>query len=115
MKPSKGFWITLGSGVGVVFLTFGLYVWLTPCNGVKQRLNMLAADEYIETVRPRIVLEARFAEVTLSPFTGGKCGCLYVHGSVASKGDLEALKVVIENGRPSVEVKYSVTVGEPEE
>ncbi len=112
MKPSKGFWVALGCGIAAVGIPFGLFVWLTPCNGFKQHANMRTAEEIIHTIQPQLAQEPRFAGVELVSYTGGKCGCLLVHGSVASDGDLAALKAFIDVSKPAVEVKYSVTLGD---
>jgi hypothetical protein len=112
MKPSRGFWVALAGAAAAFGLIFGLFLWLSPCNAFKQQANMRAAEEFIQTVQPRLVLEPRFSAVTLISYTGGKCGCLLVNGSVASDDDLAALKAFIDQGSPSMEVKYSVTVGE---
>ncbi len=111
MKPSRGFWIALSGATGALGLIFGLFLWLSPCNAFKQQANMRAAEEFIKTVQPRLVLEPRFTAVSLIPYTGGTCGCLLVNGSVASDDDLAALKGIIDEGSPRMEVQYWVTVG----
>src|SRR5262245_18004930 len=98
MKPSKGFWIVLAIAVAAVLVWFGT----RPCNAIKQRANMKAAEEYAAAVRPRISTDAKFANVTLQPFTGGACGGLLVNGSVASDEDLQALRAAVNADSPRI-------------
>ena len=80
------------------------------CNGFSQKRNMDRAAKHIESHAQSILNEPRFATVQLRSYTRGKCGCLLVHGDVASKDDLAALTQRIAATNPTVEVLYQVTI-----
>ena len=80
--------------------------------GGSQSLNMRRAERYIKALAPQVNADPRFAEVRLDSYTahGGSLG---VFGAVATDGDAEALRSLIRNSNPPVEVAFRFRVVSP--
>ncbi len=76
--------------------------------GGRQSANMRKADEHAIILKPRLAADPRFVEVELSAMTAGG-GCLLITGEVAARSDVEALKSLIAESKPPVEVMYVVS------
>jgi hypothetical protein len=105
-SPSRGFWIGLLVGV----LAVAAWWWFLPCNAYKQAANMRLAAAHAEKIAPILQADPRFAAVSVHEYTGGRCGALWVIGSVQTESDLVALKDAVASTQPPTEVVYNISV-----
>jgi len=80
--------------------------------GGSQSLNMRRAERHIKALAPQVNADPRFAEVRLDSYTA-QGGLLGVFGAVATDGDAEALRSLIRNSNPPVEVAFRFRVVSP--
>lgn len=88
------------------------FVWLTPCNAMKQQQNMAKAQAYIDTHSGTFFKDVRNAGVIWQAYTGGTCGSLLVSGYVLDEKDSERIKATIDATAPGVEVQYRIEVAD---
>ena len=80
--------------------------------GGSQSINMRRAERHIKTLAPQVNGDPRFAEIRLDPYTA-QGGSLGVFGTVAADADAEALKSLIRQSNPPVEVAFRFRVENP--
>ena len=80
--------------------------------GGNQSINMRRAAQHIRTLAPQIRADPRFAQIRIGSFTG-QGGSIGVFGTVARQSDAEALKDLIEQSAPPVEVAYRFVIVAP--
>ena len=93
---------------GVFVTVFLLTFFFGPATG-RQMRRLSKAREHIAKIEPAIKADSRFKHVIVGPCTGGG-GMLGVFGAVESKQDLSALKKIIDESQPPVEVLWQVDV-----
>ena len=93
--------------MAIIAVAVAIYYPFSP--GGRQGANMRRAERHIQTVRPQVAADPRFANVRLAPFTA-QGGSLLVSGTVATKADAAALRELVEQSGPPVEMAFRVIV-----
>jgi hypothetical protein len=66
-----------------------------------------AASRTRELIQPLLIADSRFRRVSVRPATSGHC---FLHGTVQSSADLQALHELVERVRPPSTPGFLVTV-----
>jgi len=98
---SRQFWVILA----VIVVGTAIYYPFSP--GGRQQRNMDRAARHIPAIKAQIAGDARFADITLNPYTGNG-GSLLVLGEVPSEDDVEALKAIVAKTNPPTPVAFVV-------
>lgn len=96
--------------VAIFAIAVVIYYPFSP--GGSQSINMRRAAQHIRTLAPQIRADPRFAKIRIGSFTG-QGGSIGVFGTVARQSDAEALKDLIEQSAPPVEVAYRFVIVAP--
>ncbi|HYF14966.1 MAG TPA: hypothetical protein VD971_07845 [Phycisphaerales bacterium] len=99
-------WITLGVSITVVLIVF-----MSDCNSITQSINMRAARQHIDAIAPRVLSAPGREQVTMSDYTGGRCGAIMVTGTVRDAAAATSLRDDIAATRPPTEVLFNVYSG----
>jgi hypothetical protein len=98
--------------VVTVIAGFVLYFPYSPAG--RQRANMTRAQEHIAVLLPKVRADRRFDQVRLAPYTGLD-GSLGVFGEVSDEASLSALKQLVADSHPPMQVACHVVVIPPAE
>jgi hypothetical protein len=105
-KTSLGAKFALAIGLTAVLTWFITYVVVTPCNGVKQAINMREADHYIAQHRSILLNAPGREKVEIHTYTGGDCGSIMIRGTLQSPEEAEPLRDDVVQTAPPVQVLF---------
>jgi hypothetical protein len=93
--------------VAVLVVATAIYYPFSP--GGRQSRNLRLAARHIETLQPHFDADPRFAEVSLSSYTG-EGGSIMVGGEVATQADADAAELLVRRSNPPCPVVFRVRV-----